>query len=315
MANFIPRTTAPSKDDYHYYGNDNPFVRAGYGMPNCTSYAWSRAYEILGTIPKLSNHQAEVWIEDNAEYGYPYQVGMIPKLGAIAVWSKGQVGSKYKDGDGHVAVVEEIYSDGSWKASNSAWKGQEFYLTTHDKNNTKSGYNFLGFIYLPIEFDNQTTTTTATTNKYKVQANGGLWLLDEKGKKIRIYNTGTEVTYLADGYTRYNYHYFKVQVSDGTIGYMAEKYLIPIVEPVQEPIEAVPVEEPKEEIEPFDKDKEIEELKERIVELENIIRGQGEQIANLQAELLNQNYKQIWGIEQDGYYEIYCNKGEVLYLK
>lgn len=150
---FIKRESAPSKDDKHYYSNDNIFYKAGYGIPNCTAYAFGRAYELLGTIPKLSNHQAEVWIEDNKEYGYPYQTGMTPKLGAIAVWAKGNVGSKYKDGDGHVAIVEDIYSDGSWKASNSAWKGKEFYLTTHDKNNTKKGYNFLGFIYLPIEFE------------------------------------------------------------------------------------------------------------------------------------------------------------------
>lgn len=61
---------------------------------------------------------------------------------------------------------------------------------------------------------------------YKVNANGGLWLLDGNGKKIKAYVKGTEVEYLVDGYTKYGYNYVKVRVIDGNVGYMAKAYLV-----------------------------------------------------------------------------------------
>lgn len=65
-----------------------------------------------------------------------------------------------------------------------------------------------------------------TTQKLKVNANSGLWLLDANGRKIKAYANNTEVTYLGNGYTKYGYNYIKVQVlSDGNVGYMAFKYL------------------------------------------------------------------------------------------
>lgn len=32
-------------DNFHWY-SDNPFYIAGYGLPNCTCYAWGRFWEI-----------------------------------------------------------------------------------------------------------------------------------------------------------------------------------------------------------------------------------------------------------------------------
>lgn len=31
--------------NFHWY-SDNPFYQSGYGMPNCTCYAWGRFWEI-----------------------------------------------------------------------------------------------------------------------------------------------------------------------------------------------------------------------------------------------------------------------------
>lgn len=32
-------------NNFHWY-SENPFYQAGYGMPNCTCYAWGRFWEI-----------------------------------------------------------------------------------------------------------------------------------------------------------------------------------------------------------------------------------------------------------------------------
>lgn len=148
---FKKRLTAPSKDNKYFYSG-NIFYKCGYGMPNCTAYAWGRFYELTNTYPKLCTRNAENWYV--ASDGY--QRGKTPKLGAIACWSKGMVGNG-KDGAGHVAVVEEIMTDGSILTSNSGYKSTNFYMKTIKLPYNLKGYNFQGFIYLPIEFENKST--------------------------------------------------------------------------------------------------------------------------------------------------------------
>lgn len=145
---FEKRTKAPSKDNKYYY-KYNSFYNSGYGLPNCTCYAFGRFYELLGKAPNLSLHNAENWYGHNDEY----KRGDTPKLGAIAVWSKGKIGNG-KDGAGHVSIVEEIKDDGTIITSNSAYKGKMFYLKTIKPPYKVLGYTFLGFIYNPIKFDN-----------------------------------------------------------------------------------------------------------------------------------------------------------------
>ena len=60
MAKFVKRTTAPEESNSYYYAN-NPFYQSGYGLPNCTCYAWGRFYELTGERPKLSTSDAENW--------------------------------------------------------------------------------------------------------------------------------------------------------------------------------------------------------------------------------------------------------------
>lgn len=86
-------------------------------MPNCTAYAYGRAYEILGSEPKLSWNNAEQWYDYNKSNGY-YKYGKDPKVGAIACWS-------YSYGGGHVAVVEKV-ENGVITLSNSAYSGDNF---------------------------------------------------------------------------------------------------------------------------------------------------------------------------------------------
>lgn len=138
---YTPRLTAPDRSNPYYYSDNNPFFASGYGMPNCTAYAWGRAYEILGSPPALPTSDARKWYERTTAY----PKGQTPALGAVAVW--------WSDVSGHVAVVEKI-ENGTVTFSNSAWGGTTFYLTTSPADGSdnycgnRAGWTFLGFIYI-----------------------------------------------------------------------------------------------------------------------------------------------------------------------
>ena len=158
------RLTAPSTTDknwIHYTkgGLNKCILIEGVScLPNCVGYAWGRWYELLGKEPKLSRGNAENW------YGYNdgYKRGSTPKLGAVICWRKGQAGNS-SDGAGHVAIVEEIKADGSIVISQSSYGGKRFTTKTHKKPYSLGGtYVFQGFIYLPIEFDEETPKTNET---------------------------------------------------------------------------------------------------------------------------------------------------------
>ncbi|MBQ3329739.1 MAG: CHAP domain-containing protein [Ruminococcus sp.] len=140
---YTPRLSAPEKDDPCYYSSDNIFYASDYGMPNCTCYAWGRAYEINGEKPALSPYDACTWYDYNAENGF-YDYGEEPKEGAIACWA-------YADGGpGHVAVVEDVEDD-TVLLSNSAYSGDEFYMDTvpaDDPSAGRDGWIFQGYIYV-----------------------------------------------------------------------------------------------------------------------------------------------------------------------
>ena len=147
MSSYTPRTTAPELSNPYYYSDMNIFHFAGYGMPNCTCYAWGRFYEITGVEPNLSRGDAERW------WGYNdgYSRGNVPKLGAVACWAKGGPATD-TDGSGHVAIVEEIKNDGTIVTSNSAYNGELFYMETISPPYNVNGYTFQGFIYPPADF-------------------------------------------------------------------------------------------------------------------------------------------------------------------
>lgn len=140
---YTPRLSAPKADNLCYYSQENIFYAADYGMPNCTCYAWGRAYEITGEKPELSPYDACTWYDYNAENEI-YDYGKTPVEGAIACWA-------YADGGpGHVAVVEEVTED-SVLLSNSAYNGTEFYMDTVPADNPsqdRDGWIFQGYIYV-----------------------------------------------------------------------------------------------------------------------------------------------------------------------
>lgn len=140
---YTPRLTAPDPDNPYYYSQDNIFYAADYGMPNCTCYAWGRAYEINSERPALSPYDACTWYPYNADR-HIYDYGDTPREGAIACWA-------YADGGpGHVAVVEQVEGD-TVLLSNSAYSGTEFYLDTVSADapsEGREGWIFQGYIYV-----------------------------------------------------------------------------------------------------------------------------------------------------------------------
>ena len=151
-APFVPRTTAPEADS-PYFTTENPFYNVGLGMPNCTAYAWGRAYEILGQRPPLNIGHARYWFYNEGGFPNPddfFERGQTPRLGAIAVWGASNLGPF-----GHVAVVEAINADGTVDVSESFWGGQFFAFSqnvdVHHNEEWRTepvDRNFLGFIYL-----------------------------------------------------------------------------------------------------------------------------------------------------------------------
>lgn len=159
---FTPRLNDSGIRTSPLYTTDNPFYNAGYGMPNCTAYAWARFYEEgePQTRPRLSTGNAEDWYN----YNDGYTRGNTPKLGAILCLANGPY-----SGDGHVCIVEQINSDGSIVTSNSAYGGTFFYLETRTPPyyNTE-GYDYQGFIYNP-------NVNTIKASPYVVAAMCGCW--------------------------------------------------------------------------------------------------------------------------------------------
>lgn len=139
---YTPRLEAPDPSNACYYSDENIFYACGYGMPNCTCYAWGRAYELYGEKPELSPNDACMWFDYNRENRI-YDYGEEPREGAIACFA-------YADGgSGHVAVVEEIGED-TLTLSNSAYSGTEFYTETvplDDPADGRDNWIFQGYIY------------------------------------------------------------------------------------------------------------------------------------------------------------------------
>lgn len=218
---FVPRLKAPAKSNKYYYSDLNKYERYGYGMPNCTAYAWGRAYEIMGYEPNLSLNDADTWWKYNKDNNY-YPCGSTPKLGAIACWN-------YTTGGGHVAVVEKI-EDGVITFSNSAYGGDTFYLTYADVDASNAGiYNstwvFKGYIYITEGQSKEEYYQSLGGDVYRVDSYDGINLRKGAGtsyKALTAIPDGTEIvvtdTKKADGYTWGKTTY------DGYTGWCVLKY-------------------------------------------------------------------------------------------
>lgn len=161
---FKPRLTKPESGNPYY----NRIATGGYsgaimGSPrcegtdvlaNCVGYAAGRFNEIIGK-GKYVYFQYPPNAEDfyDTAIAAGLKVGTKPQLGAIICWAKGKTWTS-ADGAGHVAVIEEIKSDGSIITSESGYGCSSPFWTSHRYKESgnwgqSTAYRFLGFIYQP----------------------------------------------------------------------------------------------------------------------------------------------------------------------
>ena len=149
ISSFKPRLTSDGIEGSKYwYSNKNPFYASGYGLPNCTCYAWGRFWEISdingdgSNVPTLPTGDAGTWFENVSGY----ETGTKPRLGAVICWSDNSGGA------GHVAIVEEIKGNGDIVVSQSGYESSLFWTSTIYASNGYSytGKTFQGFIYNPF---------------------------------------------------------------------------------------------------------------------------------------------------------------------
>ena len=152
MADFTPRLTSAGIENNRLWYSDNPFYQSGFGLPNCTCYAWGRFWEIANgdsdKRPNLSLSDANNWYS----YNDGYERSQIPALGSVLCL----YGGNYS-GLGHVAIVEEINSDGSIMTSESAYNAYYWELRRRVPPDYSyspyDGYIFQGFIINPYAGD------------------------------------------------------------------------------------------------------------------------------------------------------------------
>ena len=143
---YTPRLNSDGILNNPKWYSQNPFYTNGYGLPNCTCYAWGRFWEISDpnnqgiNTPLLSHGDADQWWAYTQD---GYERGQTPKLGATICFAE-----SHGYGTGHVATVEEINTDtGVIVTSNSDWQGRYFYLETLTPD-SNGKYHHQGSIYL-----------------------------------------------------------------------------------------------------------------------------------------------------------------------
>lgn len=171
---FTPRLNTDGMSGSRYwYSTTNPYY-PNFGMPNCTCYAWGRFWEVNN---QCGHDETPIGMIGNAVDWYnnsvAYQHGMTPKIGAVACFAGGAIGT------GHVAVVEEVRSDGTIVTSNSDYGGTYFYLMTLSPPYSSGSLQFQGFIYNPYAEEPTPPTPTPSYRKSRFP-----WVLYAKKRKL-----------------------------------------------------------------------------------------------------------------------------------
>lgn len=162
------RTTRPSNNKYYMTKRagglsdcivGKPTITGANVLCNCVGYANSRFNEIINDpelkgVVKSFKYQLTTNAENFIESAKNQDLKIIstPVEGGIMVWKKGATLSG-KDGAGHVAIVEEVYDDGSILTSESGYNAYAFRTARRNNNNGRwsqpSGYTFRGCIVNP----------------------------------------------------------------------------------------------------------------------------------------------------------------------
>lgn len=151
MPTFVPRLNDNGiRTSPWYVSNQNPFEAAGYGMPNCTCYAYGRYAEARNAWANLPTSDAKDWYGQATAFT---RSATTPALGSVICW--GCTGS----GPGHVGIVETIASNGDIQVSMSHWSARTnpnipywelvtiYAADVYEWGWLGSDYYFQGFIY------------------------------------------------------------------------------------------------------------------------------------------------------------------------
>lgn len=209
-----------------------PQAWMGSVLANCVGYAWGR-FAFLEENPdckvgcaKGNSYPGDAWTWYSNSLAQSYEVGLVPKLGAVAVWKR--TGSK-----GHVAIVEHVNDDNSWESSESGYNTSPAWFTrTYSSKSARSGYVFLGFVYPKFDFVERIEPTPEPKFKVgdEVIVNGSLYRTANASKPAgSVKNKKTKITRYADG-TMHPYN------TTGDLGWMNEEDIEPVnPEPQPEP--------------------------------------------------------------------------------
>lgn len=150
-----------------WYSSGNVFYASGYGMPNCTCYAYGRFAEIRNGFASLPTGNGGDWYDAATNFNR----GATPEIGAVACYA-----SRSGSYDGHVAIVEAINADGSIVTSNSAYNGTYFWTeTVTPANGYCSGWMTRNRDYYCQGFIYNDAVSGRTTSAYVVAAMCGCW--------------------------------------------------------------------------------------------------------------------------------------------
>lgn len=136
------RRTDDNLGDWYY--NANPYYQRGYGLPNCTCYAWGRLSEICNAPVTFYGGNAIMWASRPEMKQIPS-----PKVGSCIIYSGG-ITDSYGRLCGHIGVIEHLYDDGSIDVSMSSFGGYmwRLYRLNHSDNYhipDSYGLTFVGF--------------------------------------------------------------------------------------------------------------------------------------------------------------------------
>lgn len=196
---FVEQTSAPNIDDLEYtnykFGGYSICVKIddkGHTLPNCVGYCHTQL-KLMDDVNKTVSwnvpaDNAHTWYEDAQKKGY--QVGKLPKFGAIPCWGKGS------NGNGHVAKVEKIWDNGNIQISESIAPSKEnpngvlwqTKILTKESGYAYGDKPFLGFVYPKIEQIGQIISATPTEDYFKSTTPERFKVVKD-GKQINSYTT------------------------------------------------------------------------------------------------------------------------------
>ena len=200
----LQRYKCPDYSNPFYFSKLNIFQATGWGMPNCTAYAWGRAYEYYQVKPQLSTYNAGEWWFDNISWK-AYEFGQEPRVGSVAVWDR------WDQNRGHVAFVEAVEGD-HIILSESSYGGTMFRVRTIKSDSSDYLYGgdlrFLGFIYVDKPYQGasklpgqQWRLYESVVARFTPSVTGKSWLTVKSGAELNITETVQAEGYLWGKFT------------------------------------------------------------------------------------------------------------------